>query len=197
MDIFENLENLNVSEECFNEIMDMVEELLNEGWADILKKHPEKADVIDKVYSAEQGRYGRAPRKDLRYSHPVPYDVERRTVPKTIRNKGIFVKDEEGNRATKDTAGSEATKNRRGKNGGWSYIAQFGKSTKEKEKAMDYDYGSYHEPAYDDIDLRKEDSVDNSPQVSDKKLKKTIDRSIERHGQKVTKQLQAKAHKNK
>jgi hypothetical protein len=31
MDIFENLENLNVSEECFDEIMNMVEELLNEG----------------------------------------------------------------------------------------------------------------------------------------------------------------------
>ena len=31
MDIFESLENLNVSEECFDEIMDMVEELL-EGY---------------------------------------------------------------------------------------------------------------------------------------------------------------------
>lgn len=30
MDIFESLENLNVSEECFDEIMDMVEELLSE-----------------------------------------------------------------------------------------------------------------------------------------------------------------------
>ena len=30
MDIFENLENLNVSEECFDEIMDMVEEFINE-----------------------------------------------------------------------------------------------------------------------------------------------------------------------
>ena len=30
MDIFESLEQLNVSEECFNEILDMVEELLNE-----------------------------------------------------------------------------------------------------------------------------------------------------------------------
>ena len=31
MDIFENLENLNISEECFNDIMDIVEELLNEN----------------------------------------------------------------------------------------------------------------------------------------------------------------------
>ena len=31
MDIFESLENLNVSEECFDEIMDIVEEIINEG----------------------------------------------------------------------------------------------------------------------------------------------------------------------
>ena len=31
MNIFESLENLEISEECFNEIMDMVEELLSEG----------------------------------------------------------------------------------------------------------------------------------------------------------------------
>lgn len=30
MDIFENLENLNISEECFNEIMDIVEEIISE-----------------------------------------------------------------------------------------------------------------------------------------------------------------------
>lgn len=30
MNIFENLENLNVSEECFNDIMGIVEEILNE-----------------------------------------------------------------------------------------------------------------------------------------------------------------------
>ena len=34
MDIFENLENLNVSEECFNDIMDIVEELLSEKVTD-------------------------------------------------------------------------------------------------------------------------------------------------------------------
>ena len=30
MDIFENLENLNVSEECFNDILNIVEEIINE-----------------------------------------------------------------------------------------------------------------------------------------------------------------------
>lgn len=33
MNIFENLENLNISEECFNDIMDIVENII-EGWAD-------------------------------------------------------------------------------------------------------------------------------------------------------------------
>ena len=40
MNIFESLENLNVSEECFNEIMGIVEEILNE---DIIR-------AIDKKY---------------------------------------------------------------------------------------------------------------------------------------------------
>ena len=197
MNIFESLENLNVSEECFDEIMGIVEELLSEGWADILQKNPDKADVIDKVYSAKSGRYGRMPRKDMRYHHPTDYDTERQTIPKVIRNKGLFVKDEEGNRATKATAGSDVTQTRRGKNGSWSYVAQFGKSAKEKKKAMDYDYGGKTEKAYDDTDSINYDSVDNSPQVSSKKLNKTIDRAIERHGQKVTKQLKAKVHKRK
>jgi hypothetical protein len=34
MDIFENLENLNVSEECFEEIMDMVEGIVTEKMTD-------------------------------------------------------------------------------------------------------------------------------------------------------------------
>ena len=38
MDIFESLENLNVSEECFNEIMGLVEELLNEDIYDVVLK---------------------------------------------------------------------------------------------------------------------------------------------------------------
>ena len=40
MDIFESLENLNVSEECFDEIMDMVEKHINETAEQaIIKKH--------------------------------------------------------------------------------------------------------------------------------------------------------------
>ena len=45
MSIFENLENLKVSESCFNEIMDIVEALLDEGIMDDIKggMSPEKA----------------------------------------------------------------------------------------------------------------------------------------------------------
>ena len=38
MDIFESLENLNVSEECFNEIMGIVEEIINEVSVNMWKK---------------------------------------------------------------------------------------------------------------------------------------------------------------
>ena len=42
MNIFENLENLNVSEECFNEIIGIVEELINELHA----PNPESATAV-------------------------------------------------------------------------------------------------------------------------------------------------------
>lgn len=38
MDIFESLENLEISEECFNEIMDIVEEIINERSVNDIKK---------------------------------------------------------------------------------------------------------------------------------------------------------------
>jgi uncharacterized protein (UPF0147 family) len=38
MDIFENLENLNVSEECFNDIMDIVEEIISERTVNDIKR---------------------------------------------------------------------------------------------------------------------------------------------------------------
>ena len=45
MDIFESLENLNVSEECFDEIMGIVEEVINEVSKDYLNDKREKANV--------------------------------------------------------------------------------------------------------------------------------------------------------
>ena len=54
MDIFESLENLNVSEECFNDIVGLVEELLSEDIVDSVLKHTEgddskRAKLLNKV----------------------------------------------------------------------------------------------------------------------------------------------------
>ena len=49
MDIFESLENLNVSEECFDEIMGIVEELLSEDIPEILDKRREKRDTKERI----------------------------------------------------------------------------------------------------------------------------------------------------
>ena len=45
MDIFESLENLDVSEECFNNIMSIVEEVINEVSKDYLNDKREKANI--------------------------------------------------------------------------------------------------------------------------------------------------------
>ena len=51
MDIFESLENLNVSEECFDEIMDMVEGLLSESLKqEISKKAGNGDDIKNYIY---------------------------------------------------------------------------------------------------------------------------------------------------
>ena len=56
MDIFESLENLNVSEECFDEIMGLVEELLSEGHeAALMKKYG--VDSIQKLPKEVRRRY--------------------------------------------------------------------------------------------------------------------------------------------
>lgn len=49
MDIFESLESLNVSEECFDDIVTMVEAMLNEDiFSAIKQKYPESKDVLKK-----------------------------------------------------------------------------------------------------------------------------------------------------
>ena len=53
MNIFENLENLNVSEECFEDIMGIVEETLSEStWEQIKKVHGEYDPSNYKLYQA-------------------------------------------------------------------------------------------------------------------------------------------------
>ena len=53
MDIFESLENLSVSEECFDDIMDIVEEILSEDlWKQIEKVHGTYGPSNYKLYQA-------------------------------------------------------------------------------------------------------------------------------------------------
>lgn len=53
MDIFEQLENLNVSEECFDDIMDIVEDLLNEDELHDTKAIRRKAEKNSKILNKE------------------------------------------------------------------------------------------------------------------------------------------------
>ena len=52
-DIFENLENLQVSEECFNDIMDIVEEMINEVSVGYYKKSA-KSSLPGRIEAAQK-----------------------------------------------------------------------------------------------------------------------------------------------
>jgi benzoyl-CoA reductase/2-hydroxyglutaryl-CoA dehydratase subunit BcrC/BadD/HgdB len=57
MDIFESLENLNVSEECFNDIVGVVEDLIGvtqKNLKDAEKKYNKYTDRIKKVLKAKK-----------------------------------------------------------------------------------------------------------------------------------------------
>ena len=57
MDIFESLENLNVSEECFDEIMGIVEELINEDIYHAIQKYKttqDKGTLMNKAYDNKE-----------------------------------------------------------------------------------------------------------------------------------------------
>ena len=77
MDIFENLENLNVSEECFNDIMNMVEEII------------EERDFTSRPEAAKNSIEGRRKASDDAtdsYINAVKKDMEDQNVPKTDIN---------------------------------------------------------------------------------------------------------------
>ena len=61
MNILENLENLNVSEECFNDIMGLVEEVINEvsdEWKQACKDSArEKSDYFKRKYNEAKDAY--------------------------------------------------------------------------------------------------------------------------------------------
>ena len=88
MDIFESLENLGISEECFNDIMDIVEEILDESSKSIYnaieKKHgkPEydeegnpankSAELKDKFTVARNKEYSDAYMRDYEKGKDIP-----------------------------------------------------------------------------------------------------------------------------
>ena len=61
--IFENLENLNVSESCFHSILDIVEEYINElrektvdnAFDERVQRHNDKMEEIQKKYKSPNG----------------------------------------------------------------------------------------------------------------------------------------------
>ena len=61
MNIFESLENLNVSEECFNSIINMVEEIINEvsdEWKQqCANSAKEKREYFKKLYDRAKSNY--------------------------------------------------------------------------------------------------------------------------------------------
>lgn len=57
MDIFESLENLNVSEECFNDIVELVEEYLGEGRREGETLQAYKSRLIDDQMDKQGDKY--------------------------------------------------------------------------------------------------------------------------------------------
>lgn len=80
--IFENLENLNVSEECFNEIIDIVEEIINEvsvkRWKEAAKNSIEYRKDKERGNDAERDAYIGDMRKDYpRMKRPLEQKFEK------------------------------------------------------------------------------------------------------------------------
>ena len=84
MDIFESLENLNVSEECFEDIVGLVEELLSESIYHAIQNNPtkqSKEDLMNKAYDIQQAEINAAAKREEK-----PEDV---TILKTADGKEI------------------------------------------------------------------------------------------------------------
>ena len=123
MGIFENLENLNVSEECYNSILKLIEELLPEDTMSYIKKvHGEPQYYPDKQ-GQPQPKNKAAELTDLlqQYQKDFPSSKEapdNKYVPKNIRKKQEWP----GMRMTKRGAGEEKTDKRKGiDHGSWDH----------------------------------------------------------------------------
>ena len=96
MDIFESLENLNISEECFNDIINIVESIINEGQKQIRKPYKQQLPLlIDRAIEKEYSNPGSKEAEDAtkeavnayEKSHPGrPYNYELKYNIKDIAN---------------------------------------------------------------------------------------------------------------
>lgn len=113
--IFENLENLNVSEECFNDIMGIVEDILGEHLASAIdrsKKSPsEKKDLLIKAALNKNSETDQF-RGNRQGGSPDITKAEPSLIPKNIREYGTGL-EKAGDRITKNFAGQEKTRSHR------------------------------------------------------------------------------------
>lgn len=121
MNIFENLENLNVSEECFDEIMDMVEELLSEDtFSAIEKKHGlakydintnrpinKSAELVNKALSVGAKEKHQATMRDAGITEP---DGNKWSSQDRVALQTAYDKIKDKRRKTKNTKGESKTR---------------------------------------------------------------------------------------
>ena len=80
MSIFESLENLNVSEECFDDIMDLVEEIINEVTVDYvsraarnsLSRRRKQSNLASKMIDKATNFYDKEKAKDIANNITTP-----------------------------------------------------------------------------------------------------------------------------
>jgi hypothetical protein len=80
MDIFESLKNLNVSEECFDDIMGIVEEILSEDIYDYIQKKHGKA-----VYDISTNRPANKSAKLIRKAQEIAREEEHQATMRDAR----------------------------------------------------------------------------------------------------------------
>ena len=110
MDIFESLENLNVSEECFDDIMGIVEGIL--GAIDKSNYSPEKKEQLKKkALDNDQKEWSSAVDREMKQDpnyrgetvtgHHTPYGIEDKTIDKVINKRG-YTKNSKGEEKTQE-----------------------------------------------------------------------------------------------
>lgn len=113
MNIFEELESLNVSEECFNDLMDIVEEIINElndsTVQSMFDKRKKRSVQAESEYdgSRESNRNNVLKRRELERAEAAARNRDFRENPEEARNKYSFSPSTATNDELKKLAKSE------------------------------------------------------------------------------------------